>query len=64
MNTQGKRTCRQLSQETKDKISRTMKNKAKSSTHKAHISQSLKKYWEQIPTQKENNDLTMQNNSL
>ena len=44
-----KRQFRELDQETKDKISRSSKGKIKSDLHKQHISQSMRKYWSQIP---------------
>lgn len=44
-----KRQFRQLDQETKEKISRSSKGKTKSDMHKQHISQSMRKYWSQIP---------------
>ena len=44
-----KRQYRELSDETKEKISAANRNRPKSETHRQHISQSMKKYWEQIP---------------
>jgi hypothetical protein len=44
-----KRQYRELSDETKEKISAANRNRPKSDIHKQHISQSMKKYWEQIP---------------
>ena len=44
-----KRQYRELSQETKDKISNAQKNKKKSADHKLHISQSMTKYWQSVP---------------
>lgn len=55
-----KRTCRKLSEETKLKISMTMKGRAKTEKHKEALSKSLKAYWEAIPI--ENNDLPIMNN--
>ena len=49
------RTCRKLSDETKQKISNSMKNKSKSPTHKNNISQSMKKYWAGIPDEDNTN---------
>jgi len=51
------RTSRQLSDETKKKISASMKNRSKSQTHKANISKGMKTYWEGIPD-KEDTDFT------
>lgn len=50
-----KRTYRQLSPETKAKISQSLKGRSKDFTHKEHISDSLKKYWETIPNNPINN---------
>ncbi len=44
-----KRTTRQRSEETKRKISASLKGKAKSAQHKRAISVALKAYWETIP---------------
>ena len=44
-----KRQFRELSDETKEKISAANRNRPKSEMHRQHISQSMKKYWEQIP---------------
>ena len=44
-----KRQWRELSDETKQKISQSSTNKPKSETHKAHISQSMKDYWRNVP---------------
>lgn len=44
-----KRLFRDLSDETKQKISNSSKGKAKSYSHKQHISQSMKDYWSRIP---------------
>ena len=43
-----KRTTRKLSEETKRKISISLKEKKKSVEHKESISNALKKYWETI----------------
>jgi len=45
----GKRLTRKMSEETKQKISASMKGKAKSDEHKKSLSEALKKYWETIP---------------
>lgn len=44
-----KRIYRELSDETKQKISSSSKGKPKSSSHKAALSKSLLQYWESIP---------------
>lgn len=44
-----KRIYRELSDETKKKISNSSKGKSKSSSHKAALSKSLVRYWESIP---------------
>lgn len=44
-----KRQYRELSDETKAKISQSMKGRSKSFTHKEAISNSLKSYWKTIP---------------
>lgn len=46
---QMKRTTRKMSEETKKKISESMKGKNKTDEHKVAISNALKKYWETIP---------------
>ena len=38
-----------MSDETKEKISAANRNRPKSESHRQRISQSMKKYWEQIP---------------
>lgn len=51
------RKYRELEDQTKQKISRSMVNRPKSDLHKANISKGLKAYWERIPNrpQPENN---------
>ena len=44
-----KRQYRQMSDETKQKISQSLKGKTKSMSHKENISNGLKHYWEQVP---------------
>ena len=44
-----KRQYRQLSDETKNKISTSTKNKPKSEMHKQHIQQSMLRYWQTVP---------------
>ena len=43
------RQYRQLSDETKNKISTSTKNKPKSEMHKQHIQQSMLRYWQTVP---------------
>lgn len=45
-----KRTTRNLSSNTKNKISSSMKNRAKSQETRKRISDAMKKYWSTIPT--------------
>ena len=52
-----KRQYRQLSDETKNKISTSTKNKPKSAAHKQHIQQSMLRYWSTVPSKPES--LTM-----
>lgn len=44
-----KRQYRELSDITKQKISKSTIGKSKSASHKEHISQAMKKYWAGIP---------------
>lgn len=52
------RQFRQLDDQTKQKISRSMVNRPKSDLHKANISKGLKAYWQNIPSRPtpENNE--------
>lgn len=45
---QYKRQYRQLSDEVKNKISNSAKNKPKSEIHKKHIQQSMLRYWSTV----------------
>lgn len=45
----GKRLTRRMSEETKKKISTSMKGKVKTEEHRKLISEAMKKYWETIP---------------
>lgn len=54
-----KRQWRELSDETKERISQSTKNKPKSAVHKEHISQSLRDYWRGVPHKPGNEDITM-----
>ena len=47
---QRKRIYRELDAETKQKISVSSRGKAKTSSHKEHISQAMKKYWSTVPS--------------
>lgn len=44
-----KRQYREMDDDTKHKISQTLKGRGKSSTHKENISAGLKNYWKNIP---------------
>ena len=44
-----KRQYRELSDETKQKISNSSRNRPKSDQHKQHISQGMKNYWQNVP---------------
>ena len=44
-----KRQYRELSDETKQKISNSSRNIPKSDQHKQHISQGMKDYWQNVP---------------
>ena len=54
-----KRQFRELSDETKKKISQSSQGKRKSSFHRQHISQALKRYWDTVPSR--NNDVKSSN---
>jgi len=43
-----KRQWRELSDETKSRISQSTSNKPKSAIHKMHIAQSMRDYWETV----------------
>ena len=47
---QRKRIYRELDADTKQKISVSSRGKAKTSSHKEHISQAMKKYWSTVPS--------------
>lgn len=57
MNNIYKRQWRELSDEHKEKISQSSKNKPKSIIHRQHISQAMKEYWKDVPHKPE--DLSM-----
>ena len=46
---QKKRQFRELSDETKQKISNSSRNRPKSDQHKQHISRGMKDYWQNVP---------------
>ena len=48
-NKQYKRQTREMSDQTKQKISQSLTGRRKSPTHVNNISQGLKNYWSQIP---------------
>lgn len=47
-----KRQYRELDDETKKKISQSLKGRSKSYNHTQHISQGLKAYWQNVPKNK------------
>lgn len=51
-----KRQWRELSDEHKDKISQSSKNKPKSAEHRLHISQAMVDYWRGVPHKPEDAD--------
>lgn len=54
-----KRIYRELSDETKAKISNSSKGKPKSASHKIHISQAMYDYWKTIPHKPKGEHTTM-----
>ena len=55
-NKQYKRQTREMSDQTKQKISQSLTGRRKSPTHVNNISQGLKDYWSQIPKSGEENN--------
>lgn len=53
-----KRVFREISDDTKRKISISSKGKPKSYNHKLHISQSMRNYWAQIPSRENTGEVT------
>ena len=51
-----KRQYRQLSDETKMKISQSLKGKSKSLSHVENIKNGLKNYWKGVPNKPKEND--------
>lgn len=49
-----KRQYRELSDETKQKISNSSRNRPKSDLHKQHISRGMKDYWQNVPNRPDN----------
>lgn len=56
---QYKRVDRQVSPETRQKISQSLKGRSKSYSHRTHIAQGVKNYWEQIPRGEDNGSTTI-----
>lgn len=54
-----KRKYRELSANTKQKISATLRGKQNSSTHRANISKGLKNYWKDVPSRNEQDKTAM-----
>ena len=52
--TKYKRQSREVSPDTRQKISQALRGRSKSETHKENISQGLKNYWEHIPPKNAN----------
>ena len=52
----GKRQYRELNEETKQKISRKLKNQHKSEAHKQAISKAMILYWQEIPNKPKKED--------
>ena len=50
-----KRKYRQMSDETKQKISQSLKGRSKSFSHVEHIKKGLRNYWKNIPDVGQNN---------
>lgn len=58
-NIQYKRQTREMPEETKQKISASLRGRAKSYTHKQNISNGVKTYWEQIPKKQNDGQTTI-----
>lgn len=52
-----KRQFRELSDETKNKIANSNRNKPKSAEHKMHISQAMEQYWQTVPNKPKDNKI-------
>lgn len=61
---QYKRVDRQVSPETRLKISQSLKGRSKSYSHRTHIAQGVKTYWEQIPRREDSGSTTTTNDIL
>lgn len=59
-----KRQYRELSQETKDKISQSMRGRAKSYMHRQHLSTALTNYWEGVPSKNNDANTNLTNETL
>lgn len=57
-NMKHKRKYRELEKSVREKISLANKGKSKSLSHRLHLSQSLKRYWDSVPSKPQ--DLSMQ----
>ena len=55
-----KRQYRELSDETKSRISRSLQGTPKSAQHKQRIAQSLKNYWSHVPNMPKDQQTTIQ----
>ncbi len=53
-----KRKYRELEKSVREKISLANKGKSKSLSHRLHLSQSLKRYWDSVPSKPQ--DMSMQ----
>ena len=57
---QYKRQNREVSPETRQKISQSLKGRSNSFTHRTHIAQGVKTYWEQIPCKDDSGTTTIE----
>lgn len=62
MNNTGKRMYRNLEDDTKAKISQSLRGRSKSASHIQAISDGLKKYWTTVPSQPKNNEIKNEEN--
>lgn len=61
---QFKRQYREQSQATKDKISQSMRGRAKSYMHRQHLSTALATYWEGVPSKNNDTNTNLTNETL
>ena len=54
-----KRQSREMPEEVKQKISASLRGRAKSYTHKQNISNGVKTYWKQIPRREDDGQTTI-----